>query len=279
MGDKPHLSITQLKMISFCGEQYRRRYICGEKIPPGISLLVGRSVDNAITKNLSHKIDTGDLLPLEEIQDITRDDINTQFNTNEITFTEEEISEGIKTVKGKAIDKAISLSATHAKKLAPQINPTHVQRKIELELEGFPFDILGYIDIQEGVESVRDTKTSSRSPAKTAADMSDQLTIYAMAVWRIDGKIPQKLTLDYLVNSGKSSIVPDHLIGKIRASTTKIVILETSREIKDFQPLLQRIEKAAEVIEKGVFMPAPQDSYLCNPRFCGYAMTCPYYRK
>ena len=30
---KPHLSASQLNMIGRCGEQYRRRYVEGEKIP------------------------------------------------------------------------------------------------------------------------------------------------------------------------------------------------------------------------------------------------------
>lgn len=61
MSDKKHLSISQINMLGRCGEQYRRRYIEGEKIPPGIAALVGRGVDDSVTINLQNKIDTGDL--------------------------------------------------------------------------------------------------------------------------------------------------------------------------------------------------------------------------
>ena len=59
---KPHLSISQLEMLSKCGEQYRRRYIEEEIIPPAVAMLVGRSVDKSVDENLIHKIQTDELL-------------------------------------------------------------------------------------------------------------------------------------------------------------------------------------------------------------------------
>jgi hypothetical protein len=38
MNDKPALSISQLDMLSRCGEQYRRRYIEHERLAPGVAL-------------------------------------------------------------------------------------------------------------------------------------------------------------------------------------------------------------------------------------------------
>ncbi len=263
MSEKKHLSISQLNMLSFCGEQYRRRYILGEKRPPGVSLLVGRSVDDSVNANLGNKIITKELLSVEQVLDIARDTLNHEWEREEIFLDEKEKILGEKQARGNAVDKAVRLAELHATKLSPLINPTHVQRKWEIELDGYPVDLIGFIDVQEGSKAIRDTKTSGKSPAKNAADTSDQLTIYAMAAYVLDGQIPEKLTLDYLVD----------------LKTPKESVIETTRTVDDFKPLLARIENACIVLEKGAFVPARQDNPLCSPKWCGYALTCKYHRK
>ena len=42
--EKPYLSPSQMGMYCRCGEQYRRRYIEKEIIPPGFALIKGGSV-------------------------------------------------------------------------------------------------------------------------------------------------------------------------------------------------------------------------------------------
>ena len=263
MSEKPHLSISQLNMLSFCGEQYRRRYVLGEKRPPGVSLLVGSSVDGSVNANLGNKIINNELLPVEQVLDIARDTLNHEWERGEVALDEKEKALGTKQTRENAVDKAVRLSELHATKLAPFINPTHVQRKWEIELDGYPVDLMGFIDVQEGSKAIRDTKTSGKSPAKNAADTSDQLTIYAMAAYVLDGKIPDKLTLDYLVD----------------LKTPKESIIETTRTVEDFKPLLARIENACTVLEKGAFVPARQDNSLCSPKWCGYFADCRYTRK
>ena len=261
--EKKRLSISQIDMLNRCGEQYRRRYIHGERIPPGISLLVGRATDDSVSRNLQNKIDTGELLEQEEVETIAAEAMATSFVTQEVLFSDEEIQAGIKKVKGQAVDKAVRLSGLHHRSCAPNIEPTHVQRKWVIELENYPMNLTGVIDVQEGLKSVRDTKTSGKSPNADAANDSDQLTMYAMAGKVLDGTIPESLILDYLVDTKKP----------------KVVTLVTERTAEDFTPMLARIENAMAAIDRGVFIPCPQTFWLCNPKFCGYANTCAYYRK
>lgn len=260
---KPYLSISQLDMLSRCGEQYRRRYIEHEIIPPGIALIVGSATDRAVSCDLEHKIKTGDLLPWEELAEIARDEVAAALDGGEVMLTAEEAIAGLKAVKGQAIDKAVRFSGLHHARLAPKLEPTHVQRRWRVELNNFPRDLVGVIDVQEGTKAVRDTKTSGKSPAQDAAHTSDQLTMYALACHVIDGRIPEVLALDYLVDT----------------QIPKPVTLETIRTVESFNPLLARIEKANEAIEKQVFMPARQTDWWCHPRWCGFAATCRYYRQ
>lgn len=260
---KRNLSISQLNMLSRCGEQYYQRYILGRKIPPAIALIVGRVVDDSVTENLGHRLKGEDLLPVEAVADFTAGKFNQAWDGTEVALTDEEMDKGIKIVRGESLDKSVRLASLHASDMAPEIHPTHLQRKVEVELPGYPYDLIGYIDIQEGSKSIRDTKTTGKTPAADIAHKDDQLTIYAMMAQVTDGIIPKQLCLDYLVD----------------IKTPKAVTYYTSRTGEDFKPMLRRIETAAKALEAGIFVPARETDWWCNEKWCGYHKTCPYVKK
>lgn len=261
-GRKPHLSISAIETLARCGEQYRRRYIEGEKIPPGIAALVGKGVDDSVTANLGAKIETGALLDSDAVIDTARDSVVRQWEAGEVTLTEEETDSGPQKVKGAAIDKAAMLSLLHAASTAPTIEPTAVQRFWRLELSNFPFDLIGYIDVDEA-RRVRDTKTSGKTPAASTADTSDQLTAYSLARKIIDGNGVPEVVLDYLIDK----------------RTPQALTLRSTRTDADFAPFLNRVEASAAVIEAGAFLPASPDSWACSKKFCGYWSTCKFARR
>jgi hypothetical protein len=263
MMNKPQLHFSGISMFTKCGEQFRRRYILGEKIPPGISLIVGCGTDRSVSKNMENKKETGELLPVEQCLDIARDEVEGYFKAGNFAVSDEEKSKTIAVVKGEAIDKTVTLSRLHYTDLAPIIQPTHIQRQWLLALDNFPFDIAGTMDIQEGSKSIRDTKTSGKTPAGDIADKSDQLTMYAMAAFVLDGTIPEKVMLDYLIN----------------LKTPKSHVFESTRQKADFQPVLNRCEIVAESIAKEIFVPVNSDHWVCDPKWCGYYNSCKYVRK
>ncbi len=260
--EKPHLSISQLNMLSKCGEQYRQRYVLGRKIPPGVALIVGGAVDRTVSTNLTGKMKGLGLMTLDAVADAARDALNCAWEGG-VVLTADEAALGVKAAKGQAVDKSVRLAKLHAREMAPAIEPTHIQRKIEVELPGYPYDLLGYIDIQEGSKSIRDTKTTGKTPAADIADKDDQLTTYAMMAKVTDGVIPEQLCLDYLIDT------------KIPQAKT----FSTQREEDDFKPLLNRVEAASKAIQAGVFIPAKETDWVCNPRWCGYWNQCPYVKK
>jgi hypothetical protein len=254
---KPQLHVSGLNMLQGCGEQYRRRYIEGEIIAPSVALHVGSAVDRAVTDDLESKIKTGALLPDEQIKDIARDALQAKWETDGVSLDDDEIPGE---AKGEAIDVAVNLAALHHRDLAPTINATAVQRAWTVEIDGFPVDLAGTIDIQEGSERIRDTKTSKKSPSVDEADKSLQLTTYALAAHVLDRQIPKELTLDYLV----------------KLKTPKLQVVSTTREVADFDPFLERLAIAAKSLESGVFVPARTDDWRCTARFCGYFRSCKY---
>jgi hypothetical protein len=258
---KRHLSISQLNLLSTCGEAYRRRYILKQRTAPGISMLVGSAVDKAVTQNLFTKIEKGNLLTLEEIRSLTVAEYNQRITEcdGDIEFKQTEIAEGKEESIAAGRQKALRLSELHAQIVAPILSPMFVQRPLSFDHPDYPFSIGGIIDIQEP-DAVRDTKAKAKTPAKDTADRDDQLTMYALLVLFNDGAIPAKLVLDCLIDTKIPKYVP----------------LETMRTEEDFNPLLQRIHAAHIALERGVFIPAKETDWCCSPDYCSFFKSCKY---
>lgn len=261
---KPQLHSSQLSTLTVCGEQYRRRYIEGEIVPPSSALLIGTATHGSVEKNLRHKVQTGgELLAIDEVKSIAADTFSSQWD-NGVRLDDEEVELGEKVVRGQTLDTVVGLAALHATDLAPEIQPVsenHIERKFVVELTGFPFDLAGKIDIQEE-KRIRDTKTASKTPTQGDADGSEQLTMYALGAHVIDKlPMPVEVRLDSLV----------------KTKTPKAVSVSSVRTDDNVTRLLRRIERAAEVIEKGMFMPASAGDWRCSARYCGYAHSCPFW--
>lgn len=262
---KPQLHVSMLDTLSRCGEQFRRRYgsLFGwndkpEIIPPGSALITGIATHKAIEKNLLNKIQSGELLPVEAVKEAARDEVNGLWS-QEVRLSPEESGISGK-VHGDVIDMAVALSSLHAEELAPGILPKAVERKWVINLSGYPFDLAGTMDIEETTGAIRDTKTAGKTPNQSAADNSNQLTMYALAKKVCDNEVPTALYMDNLIKLKKP----------------KVVTLETSRDESDYEMLLRRIERAMEIIEKGAFQPANPTDWACSQSWCGYWDSCPF---
>lgn len=115
------------------------------------------------------------------------------------------------------------------------------------------------IDYQTTV--IRDTKTSSKSPAANVADESHQLSAYALASQVIDKTLPDAVKLDYLIDLKRE---------------TKTMTVESTRSGQDLQAYLNRIVNAVATIESGMFTPAPNAAWWCSAKWCAYHNMCPH---
>lgn len=259
---RPQLHFSGLDKLWGCGEQFRRIYIEKERPDANAAILAGIAVDRSVTANLENKILTGSLLPVEQIKDKARDVVESEWKLRTIVMTADEKAAGESATRGAVTDKAIRLAALHAREIAPKINPIHVARKWSIEIPGFPFDLVGEIDVQEK-EGPRDTKTTAKSPVANIADLSDQLTMYALAIKVLDGVVPERVSLDFLIDN----------------KTPVAKTFSSVRDNGDFGVLMARVENAAEAIQKGVFVPAQPTDWRCSMKWCGFASTCRYFKK
>lgn len=266
---KFQLHQSGMQMLSRCGEQFRRRFIEGERLLPRAAMARGTGVDRAVGADLGNKIATGELLPDEEIAAIARDNTEAALAGGFDLESDEERALGHAVIKGRAIDMAVSLADLHHRSVAPTIHPSHVAKRFVIDVENYDFQLAGERDIREefnGLVGVRDTKTSTKSPQKGIADLSSQLTMYAMAEYVETGKPPDILALDYLIETKTSK---------------KVLQLPTKRTLEDFAPLLNRVQIAVEAVQKGHFYPADPSTpgaWWCHPERCGYWSTCRYVR-
>jgi hypothetical protein len=230
-----------------------------------------------VQKNLINKVEKGSLLPDEAVGDFARDAFLQRWSEGSVLLDKDQRSLGLKAVQGKGIDEAVRLSLLHHRELAPALRPRPdgIERPWVLKCKGYPFDIAGQIDVQEEYlikgpkdvvySAIRDTKTRTVAPPRNWADTSEAMTLYAMAVKVIDGRIPDEIWLDCL----------------IKGERPRLISLPSKRTEVDFIVAKNRFERACEIIEKGAFTPASRSDWWCSEKFCGFAAngSCRFFNK
>lgn len=265
---KPQVHNSGLEMLARCGEQYRRVYIEGHKAPPAVQQVIGSATHKVSAKNLLHKIThKGKLLKTAAVMDFARDFFVREWATNPIILDDTEKQIGLKKVKGLALDQTVKLAELHSKHLAPRLNPVKdgVEWAWVIEVPGHPYDLAGQVDVVEE-HAIRDLKTANRRPNYATADTLEQLTVYGLANRVITGKLAKRYYLDYLVKESKTK-------------PARLITLESRRTLQDFEVFKNRFQRASQVIQSGVFMPASRSDWWCSEKFCGFAAdgSCPFF--
>jgi len=265
MSEKFQWHTSALLMNEGCGEQFRRRYLEGERLLPGVAATVGTAVDRTVHADLAEKMAGRELLDDLAVADLAFENLAGAWDKYGVTLAAEDAIAGPAKVKGAAIDKSIRLAQLHHRRVAPTVMPTHLHQKFVLDFNGYDFQLAGEIDIRE-VDTIRDVKTAGKSPDAGAAERSLQLDAYALAVQAETGHPPRRGVLDFLVDT----------------KLLQVVQPERSFEKADFGPFLARLQVAEKARQKGVFVPARPDdgagrvNWRCTPKWCGYFQTCRY---
>lgn len=257
--ERKHLSATQLDMYCRCPESYRRRYIEGEVIPPGIALAKGKGLHAGAETNMRQKIASFEDLPASDIVDASVAAFEAEI-AGGIALDSAEASIGASIVVAAAKDAVAEMAQVHADEQAPEYQPILVEETVRFELPG-PRDLLGIIDLATDDGKVVDFKTARRKKKQGDADDSVQLSIYAAAYERKTGTPPDRVRLDVLVQGSK---------GITRQ------VLDSSRGAADMDALANRINVISSAIESGIFPPAPPGAWNCSRRWCGFFDSCIY---
>lgn len=253
------LSVSQIGTFANCPEQWRRRYIEGEKLPPGIAAHVGTGVHKAAEVNWMKKIQTGHDEPLDVIQDAARDGYKKAI-LNGIYVSPENKGTWRKEAE-EGVDRVVKMARVFREDFAPTIIPKYTEKKVVMTDPFLGVDWIGFIDLVTEDGRLSDLKTSARAWAQSRADSSIQATAYWRFLQEVEGAPPKRITFD-VISCGKGA--------------AKVTTLETSRQEEDWLMLQKRAKAMIRMVEAGIFPPAEPGSWLCGPKWCGYYWTCPY---
>lgn len=272
-----HLSASSLGMAWRCPEQYRRRYILGEKVPPAQALLWGAADHGAIAYNYGEKLRTGSDAPIA--------DVLLQF----VHALDERIEEaggpdGVDWEGGsrdQLIQRGTPLVAMFREQVCPEWMPTEIESEFELT-EGMPLPVQGRIDViasrhdRQKDEIVPDTeriierKSASRTLSKVNPDWQVQRRVYQLA-----RKLPHELQVSIKTQTPKIQLAaPLDPVGLLKPVLTDVEAANTRRLVGQTAARIAfyYTTYGPDVPWEGVGQAHP---WACG--FCGYRPTCPWW--
>lgn len=257
---RPHLSPSALDTFCKCPEQYRRRYIMKEKLPPGIAAHRGRGIHKGVQVNFAQKVETRKDLPASQIVEACVSEFEAGIQKEGYLLSGDEAARGATVVIGEEKDSVATLAEAFATVQAPDYQPTLVEEEIRIELPDSTHDLLGYLDLLTDDDIIADFKSAKKRKSQADADNSVQLTFYAAGAYIKTGRKPT-VRLDVILDQRKG---------------VQRQILDSTRDLPDFRALANRTSAVLVSIKAGAFPPAMPGSWWCSAKWCGYWSTCPY---
>lgn len=256
-----HISPSMLGLFCKCQEAFRRRYLEGDKFPPGISACIGTGMHKGAEANHRHKMETGADLPLGDIRDAARDGYVKAVAEGVFIPAGEEA--GAKRALSDGVDTAVSLAEAYARQVAPRIMPVAVEEKMTAEVPGLPVPLLGIIDVLDKSGWCPDLKSAGRKWAAGKENGNMQPPIYSYLIKATRG-IDATFSFEVITHKGEHQPVP------------------VATKPADLAPIIARAQVLLFNVNAGVFLPAEPGHWMCSPKWCGYWWSClhvPAYRK
>lgn len=247
---------SSLSMALRCGEQFRRRYMLGEIIPPSIAAARGTSLHYANEVNLRQKVKTKKDLPLSDLKDAARDKF---IRTLEKGVFLPKNQQGEKTnLLNEGLNQSIQLTSLYRREVAPEINPIEVERSFLIDI-GLDLPIAGRID-HEQTAKVDDLKTTTRSWSPARIYKEIQPVFYSIA---------------HQYEFGERPLFRYHIMVALKRQPKHQLQSRTCTD-NDYHALVSRIESFLKMLQAGIFLPAEIGAWVCDPKWCGYFTTCRY---
>jgi PD-(D/E)XK nuclease superfamily len=271
-----HLSHSSYNRFALCPEDWRRRYIVGERAAPTGSMFLGRRVDDTISVYYQRILDHGERLELEQLKDAYRDRWQADLEA-------ERASLGIGWEHDLNPERAFQLGLAALeltfKELVPRLGePVAVQRKLEYTLApGLEWSVLCYLDLEtrrrEGdalLPTVVDYKVKTTPLAQFKADHDFQPAVYLAGRW-LEGDPAAGFCFAQIAKPGP------------RRKEMGASIVATSRSTGQLRGALARIAQVARQIVAYYERFGPDEpwgfadpsGWKCSQRYCEAWGSCP----
>jgi PD-(D/E)XK nuclease superfamily len=271
-----HLSHSSYNRFELCPEDWRRRYLLGERAAPTGSMFLGRRVDDTISIYYQRILDHGERLELDQLKDAYRDGWRAHEEAERANLGiswEQELREERAFKLG--LD-AIELTFTQ---LIPHLGePVAVQRRVEYTLApGLEWSVLCYLDLEtrrpDGdalVPTVVDYKVKTTPLTQFKADHDFQPAVYLAGRW-LEGDPAAEFSFAQIGKPG----------GRRKEMSASLVT--TARSIGQLRGALARIAQVARQIVASYerFGPdapwgfAEPSGWKCSARYCEAWRNCP----
>lgn len=171
-----HLSPSGVSQAIGCLEQWRRRYVLREKVPPGEAALIGSTMHITLEHNYEQKIESHEDLPLAEVMDYLHDEalprkLEQEGGEGEIEWT---------TNLDTARQIARRCTLAYYSHVVPRIQPVAVEQRVSLWPRQLPVEMMGYVDTETEARVI-DTKTAGQATKKIKPGWWTQGGFYALA--------------------------------------------------------------------------------------------------
>ena len=253
---------SSLGMAFRCGEQFRRRYLEKEIIPPGIAAGRGTGVHAASKVNLLQKLKSQKDMPLSDIQDATRDGYVKAFKNGVYLAKEDQPAKD--KLLNEGLEDALRCSKVYLEAVAPQINPIAIEEPFHIEVPGIELPLEGTMDYQEKPK-VGDLKTTSMKWPEGRINGEIQPVFYCFSHESTTNIRPEFIYHILIARRGKDGPTSEELQEQKLTPTDA-----------HYHALFAKIRMFETMLNKGVFPPANPTAWWCDPKWCGYFYTCPY---
>ena len=241
-----------------CGEQFRRRYIEGEIIPPGVAARRGSAAHKGAEVNNRSMIEKGIIPPLDVLKDATRDEFVRLVRDEGVFIPRDQVGEK-NTILNDNLNQAIAGIEKFHEAVAPNIKPVAAELKVSADI-GLSLPIAGIIDCAED-GTIRDLKIRGRATNQGNADSELQPSFYWVLYREHFGKYPDVFIYD--------EIVP-------LKTKTGYNPISTRRDEQALDRWRYYLHAFLRDLSTGTFRPADPGHFLCNLSWCGYATSCKY---
>jgi hypothetical protein len=253
---------SSLGMAFRCGEQFRRRYIENEIIPPSVAAGRGTGVHAGNKANLRQKIVSGEDLPESDILDATRDGFVHALR-NGVYLPQDEISEKNRIINN-GLNDAIRCAKLYKAEVAHTIKPKAVEEPFRVDV-GLPLFLGGTMDYQE-TPRVGDLKTAGLKWQEGRIEKEIQPVFYSYVHEKQTGVRPEFVYHILIARRGKEG----------NPTSTKLQEQSITCTDNHYHALFAKFRMFIKMLETGTFLPANPSSWWCSPKWCGYFQTCPY---
>jgi hypothetical protein len=256
-----NFSATSLSMFARCPEQFRHRYILGEKRRPGEALVIGSAFHSTAEFNFGQKIESHEDLPVAEL----KEHLLGAAWPEQLARQQEDAGVEIEwdTKEGDCLDRTIAMVDLYAE-VSPRIQPLAVEEKLDIAV-GLPITLIGYTDVRTE-HSIIDLKTTKTARQSVKPDWQLQARIYGMA---------RNLPVDFHIVSPKKTITPLEYadLSIFPSDAQKVTTLAMIRELG--------LRANQYLVEYGPFETWPTfgaineqyNKQICG--YCGWSNVCP----